>query len=152
MNFNQLRLLVAISKLGSLVPDKSVARREYVFAVRDEYCRMNEDCHFPFTESEVSDLAVDYRKQKTTRTKADIAAAYGVQCFWRHRGKGTCSVEAEGGHILLACEGNELTVANGLIECRRHNRDRGTKSIEEYLKCQDIVRIEGFENENSPVS
>lgn len=149
ITFDQLRLLVAISHVDGSVPDKTDDRLAYVYRVRDEYCRMSGDCCFPYSASEVSDLALTYRKNTTTRMKAKIASAHGAACFWAERGKGPCDNEAEAGHICPACEGNDLTVYNGMIECRAHNNQRRTMTIEEYLLAHETTSTEAS-NEDSP--
>lgn len=133
ITFDELLLLVAIDKTPGGIPDPSESRREYVEQVRNIYCRMSGDILFPFTADQVADLAYKHRKTGGPKLKAKIAEAHGTQCFWTHRGKGPCSDEAEGGHILPRSGGHELTVANGIIECRAHNHQRSAMSIEEYL-------------------
>ena len=74
--------------------------------------------------------------------KAEIAAAYGYECFWKHRGKGPCCDEVEGGHVIPRCAGADLTVANGMIECRAHNNQRREHSIEDYLASGELTSYE----------
>lgn len=76
---------------------------------------------------------------ESTRIKAQIAAAHGYECFWKHRGKGPCSDEAEAGHVVPRAAGAELTVENGMIECRAHNNQRRERSIEDYLTSGDVT-------------
>ncbi len=142
MRFDELKLLVAINSLkpkGDPVSDHARAARAK--QVRDEYTRLFDEVYFPWTVSQVIETCVVWRKQTTTRTKAEIAAAHGFECFWKHRGKGLCSDEAEAGHIIPNCTGAELTVANGMIECRAHNNQRRERSIEDYLASDDVSDV-----------
>lgn len=138
MRFDELKLLVAINSLqpkGDPISDD--ARVIRALDVRDEYTRLFGDVCFPWTTSEVMELCVNWRKQTTTRVKAEIAAAHGYRCFWENRGKGPCSDEAEAGHIVPRNSGADLTVQNGMIECRAHNNQRRERSIEDYLTSGD---------------
>lgn len=138
MRFEELRLLVAINSLqpkGDPISDD--ARVIRAIDVRDEYTRLFGDVFFPWSTSSVMEVCVNWRKQPATRIKAEIAAAHGYRCFWNHRGKGECSDEVEGGHVVPACTGMALTVENGMIECRAHNNQRRERSIEEYLTSED---------------
>lgn len=141
MKFSKLKLLVAIDRLkprGDPVTDK--ARMRLAMAVRNAYTDMWQDVNFPWSVSEVVELCVAYRKQPSLRTKAQIAAIHGTDCFWKHREKGPCSDDVEGGHVVPRANGaGELTVANGMIECRAHNNQRRARSIEEYLDSQDTT-------------
>lgn len=141
MKFDELRLLVAIHNLRPTGDPVSDANR---FArarqVRDEYTRMFGDVLFPWTTSEVIEMCVAWRKNKASRTKAEIAASHGYTCFWVNRGKGPCSDEVEGGHVIARAAGSgELSVQNGMIECRAHNNQRRERTIEEYLTCDDTT-------------
>lgn len=135
MTFQELELLVAIQGVPHLGRDRVTHQERLDFAkrVHGEWCLRTGDVLFPFTVDDVHRLAMSLRKNRSTRTKAEIAAAHGTACFWRHRGKGPCSDEAEAGHVVARCEGAELTVANGMIECRAHNNQRRDMTIEEYL-------------------
>jgi len=144
MKFDELKLLVAISRakkaaLGGSDPITDADRLRYADVVRDEYTTITGDISFPWTTSDVIQLAVNHRKQTQTKIKADIAEAHGYECFWRHRAKGPCCDEAEGGHIVPRSSGADLTVANGMIECRAHNNQRRERSIEEYLSSNDTT-------------
>jgi hypothetical protein len=140
MRFDELKLLVAINSLkpkGDPISDH--ARMARARQVREEYTRLFDDVFFPWATSDVIEMCVTWRKQATARTKAEIAAAHGYGCFWRHRGKGPCCDEVEGGHVVPRCAGADLTVANGMIECRAHNNQRRERSIEEYLASDDVT-------------
>lgn len=142
MKFDELKLLVAISRakkatLGGSDPVTDADRLRYADVVRDEYAAITSDIYFPWTTSEVITLAVNHRKQTSTKIKAEIAEAHGYECFWRHRQKGPCCDEAEGGHVIPQASGADLSVANGMIECRSHNNQRRERSIEQYLASND---------------
>ena len=138
MKFNELKLLVAIHRCqpkGDPVSDRD--RMRYAVEIRDVYTRMFGDVFFPWTVTEVVENGVLWRKNTTTRIKAEIADAHGYHCFWAERGKGQCSDEVEAGHVIARSTGAELTVANGMIECHSHNNQRSDRTIEEYLASQD---------------
>jgi hypothetical protein len=136
MTFDELELLVTIGKLKPGGRDylTDQERLELVQLVQQQYCLWNRDAHFPYSLDAVVIAYMKYRKNKDTRTKAEIAAAHGTKCFWKHRGKGPCSAEAEAGHLVPKSCGGELSVANCVIECRAHNQERGIMSIEQYLE------------------
>ena len=93
-----------------------------------------DDVCFPFTVDHVQEHYTNQRKRPETRVKVEAALVHRQwSCFWEHRGKGPCSQEVEGGHILQNRDGHALTVANCLIECRAHNNQRANMTIEEYL-------------------
>ncbi|MHB8953523.1 MAG: hypothetical protein ACYC4U_11185 [Pirellulaceae bacterium] len=143
MKFDELKLLVAINSLqpkGDPITDG--AREMRAMEVRDEYTRIFGDVFFPWNTSDVIEVCVNWRKQTTTRLKAEIAAAHGYECFWKHRDKGPCSSDAEGGHVVSNSSGNALTVANGMIECRAHDNQRRERSIEDYLVHADVTAPE----------
>jgi len=141
MKFNDLKLLVAIHRLrpkGDPISDRQ--RMKCAVEVRGEYTRMFEEVHFPWTVSEVLEMCVMWRKNRAARVKAEIAAAHGYECFWAQRDKGPCSDEVEGGHVIARAAGSgELSVQNGMIECRAHNNQRRERTIEDYLSCDDTT-------------
>lgn len=140
MRFDELKLLMAINSArpkGDPISDD--ARIITAIDVRDEFTELFGDVLFPWTTSMVMEVFVNWRKQPSTRLKAAIAAAHGCECFWRDRGKGPCSDEVEAGHVIPRCAGAELSVANGMIECRAHNNQRRERSIEDYLTSGDMT-------------
>lgn len=142
MKFDELKLLVAINSLkpkGDPISDHSRLFRAR--QVRDEYTRLFGDVIFPWNTSEVVEMCVAWRKQSSTRIKAEIAAAHGYECFWKHREKGPCSDEVEAGHVIARSAGAELTVANGMIECHDHNNQRRARTIEQYLDSRDSTEV-----------
>jgi len=78
---------------------------------------------------------VRYRKSgdKKLRLIAQVAILRGTTCFFENRGLGDCSEEIELDRILPGSRGGEYTVENCQIACRKHNQERGDKSIEQYL-------------------
>ncbi len=130
MKFDELQLLITCSCVEGSVPDDSLGRRNYARRVRAMWPI---DLPFSWTATEVCDIAVKLRKSSTTKLKAEIARAHGTGCFWLGRGKGPCSDEVEAGHVVAAAAGADLTVENGMIECRTHNNQRREMTIEEYL-------------------
>lgn len=135
MTFSELNLVIAIKRLNCGSRDYNSQRERLIFAIRvqSEYCRIRGETVFPFTVDDVHAAYLKLRKNADTKLKAEIADTHGVRCFWIGRGKGDCDEDAEAGHIVPRCKGGPLTVANAMIECRKHNNARREKSIEEYL-------------------
>lgn len=135
MTFDELTLVTAIRRLDAGAADLITGQQRLQFAlqVQEIYCRHSGDTRFPFSVDDVIGAYMKLRKNVDTRIKADIAIAHGATCFWRNRGKGECSEDAEAGHLVARTNGGELTVANAMIECRKHNNERREKSIDEYL-------------------
>jgi hypothetical protein len=138
MTFDELRLAMAVRMMNENVRDSAANQEMLSFAnrVQQEYARIFQEVCFPFFLDDVRRLATNVRKNKDVRIKADVALAHGVRCFWSGRGMGECSDEAECGHLVPRCRGGELSVANCIIECRRHNNERREKTIEEYLQLE----------------
>lgn len=136
MNFAELKLVMAIRKTGAkgreYVTQKE--RIEFAVQVQQQYVRLFADVYFPFTVDNVIHSMLKLRKNRMTRTKADIAIAHGTRCFWHGRNVGPCSEECEAGHLVPACRGGELSISNCIIECRAHNNERRERTIEEYLE------------------
>lgn len=76
-----------------------------------------------------------YRKSgdKRLRLMVEVAIAHGCRCFFAGRGKGECSDELDLDRIVPGARGGQYRVENCHIVCSRHNRERGDRSIEEYL-------------------
>ena len=135
MTFSELTLVLAIHSLrpGSRDYITSEQRLRFALRVQRAYCTISGDCVFPYTTDDVLSAYMKYRKSPDTQTKAAIAAAHGARCFWRDRDKGGCSDEVEAGHLIPNSDGGPLSVKNCIIECRAHNNQRSTKTVEEYL-------------------
>lgn len=135
MTFAELQLAMAIHSLNQHLRDAAPHAELLKFAnnVQDQFAALTGEIYFPFMLDDVKRLAMAVRKSTDTRTKAEVAIAHGWRCFWIGRGKGGCCENAECGHLVPRCRGGELTIANCVIECRRHNNERREKTIEEYL-------------------
>lgn len=79
---------------------------------------------------------IRYRKSgdKRLRLMVEVAIAHGATCFFRGRGRGECSDEVDLDRIVPGSRGGEYTLENCQIACSRHNRERGDRTIEEYLE------------------
>lgn len=141
MKFTELNLLIAIRRTPDLGSDKptDAKRLEYARAVHANFVAITGDIQCPFNVDDVIIHSINMRKQPDTRTKADIAELHGSKCFWESRGKGPCSDDVEAGHLVPACLGGEMTVENGIIECRAHNNQRRELTIEEYLRSDKVT-------------
>lgn len=126
---------MAIRQVDGLGKDRQTHqdRMEFAKQVHSAWATMTGEVYFPFLLDEVQVLSVRLRKSMDTRIKVDIALHNGSDCFWLHRDKGPCSDQAEAGHLIPRCQGGELTVANGIIECRAHNNQRREMLVEQYL-------------------
>lgn len=135
MTFDELRLAIAIRQHGVFPGDgmPEVERIEYALQVARLFCLTTRNSRFAFDTDDVIRCALSIRKNVETRTKADVAEAHGVRCFWHGRGKGPCCETAECGHLVPASKGGPLSIENCVIECRSHNNQRRAMLVEEYL-------------------
>lgn len=83
---------------------------------------------------------VRYRKSQNTdsdgQKKLDIIAQLcsdTPECFYKNRGLGPCSDEVDLDRILPGSKGGEYTVANCVLSCSTHNRQRGDRDFVDYL-------------------
>ena len=136
MTFAELLLSVAIHRVGRNLKDAATQEEqlEFAAAVQRQYTYLTNDVLFPFSMDKVRQAAIALRKGTNSQIKCDVAVAHGFECFWRFRGKGSCSDEVECGHLVARAHGGPLSVENCIIECRKHNNERRTQSIEEYLR------------------
>jgi hypothetical protein len=136
MTRNDLHLCCAIRKadLGGGDRPTSGQRQRAAILVVTEWIALTGCSYFPFTIDDIERWSIALRKSNDTKVKVDIALAHGLSCYFENRGKGPCSAEVEGGHILQRCKGGPLSVENGQIECWAHNNQRREMSIEDYLK------------------
>jgi hypothetical protein len=139
----ELHLCCAIRRadLGGGDRPTSHQRRRAALSVVAEWIDMTGDTMFPFTIDDIERWSLNLRKQRDVQVKVDIALAHGTECYFKHRGKGPCSVDVEAGHVVQRSKGGPLSVENGQIECRAHNNQRRDMAIEEYLKSE--MRTDG---------
>ena len=147
MTFDELKLCIAIRNAGLGGGDIFSERERFGMIADVMRCWLFEykSSVFPFSVEEVDRLRLTYRKNENTKMKIEVAVAHGTRCFWEGRGKGECSNEVDCGHILPRSQGGALSVENCMIECSRHNRQRGTMSIESYISSErnaDLVLSE----------
>ena len=135
MTFLELQLMTAVhrAELGGGDPIDSQSRMEVARRVFRTFSEIYQESYFPFDVDAVVQSHYSYRKQKEARVKAEIALSHGAWCFWLHRDKGPCSDSVDAGHLVAKSHGGELSVANCVIECSSHNRQRGNMTVEEYL-------------------
>lgn len=60
-----------------------------------------------------------------------VARSHGDNCFYAHRGLGDCVEEIDLDRLIA---GGMYSVANCVIACSKHNRMRGDKTIDEFLR------------------
>ncbi len=135
MTFDELKLCMAIrrARLGSADRPTQAMRIQAALAVMTEWLFLFETSRFPWEIDDIERWRLNLRKSRDTSTKTDIALKHGHRCFWIGREKGPCSEDVEAGHLVARCNGGPLTVPNAIIECRAHNNQRRTLTIEEYL-------------------
>lgn len=136
MTFDELILCIAVENAGRC-PDTPRSQQQRVDLSRrvfPEWVALTGDSFFPFTIDNIVHWDTAIRKNKDTRTKVEVAREHGTHCFWRNRGKGPCSDDAECGHIWQNSKGGPMSVENCMIECRAHNNQRKDMSVEEYIK------------------
>lgn len=140
MTFDELHLACAIegvrSRWGGRELHTKARRLQLAKLVFEEWVLLYGDTCFPFTVDKIAEMYTNRRKKGYCEPSvAEIAKAHGqFKCFWEKRGKGACSDDAEAGHIMPRANGHALTIENGIVECGRHNRERKTQSIEQYLR------------------
>lgn len=143
MKFEELHLEVAVNRAGvGGDPITDAQRQQLVRKVFTAWLNLFGDSYFPFSVDDVAKAAVRVRKRGKDRVQAwQIAVAHNQwECFWKCRGKGPCSDEVEAGHVIARSGGGgDLTIENGMIECRAHNNQRRAKSIEAYLASTDVT-------------
>lgn len=77
--------------------------------------------------------------------KLDIIAElypHSHVCFYANRGLGECSEDVDLDRILPGAHGGEYSVANCVISCARHNRQRGDMPLAEFLNqvCVEAIQ------------
>lgn len=115
-------------------------RHEAVRAVFAEWLALFKTSVFPWNTDDVIHWMGSYRRRKENVLKVEAALAHGCRCYFKRRGKGPCSKDAEWGHVVPRCRGGEDTVRNTQIECRAHNNQRRDMSIEEYMQ-SDLTTV-----------
>jgi hypothetical protein len=151
MTFDELNLYIAIrqSRLGGSDFNTELERIEMAAAVMREWVHEFKNSVFPFSIDDILRHRMAYRKNTSTRIKVEVAIRHGSKCFWSGRGKGPCSDSVDCGHIVARLLRGELSVENCMIECSAHNRQRGTLTIEEYIRSDRISdRLESVLSSN----
>lgn len=84
-----------------------------------------------------------YRKSgdKKLRLLVEVATRHGDRCFFRDRGKGECSGDIDLDRIIPGARGGDYTIENCQLACSRHNRERGDRSVEEYLASSRVAAV-----------
>jgi hypothetical protein len=148
MKFAELHLELAVSRAGmSGDPVTDEQRRQLAVAVMKTWVDLFGDSFFSFTLEEVAQAAVRVRKRGKSKVAAwQIAEAHNQwDCFWKNRNKGPCSDEVEAGHVVARAHGGgDLTIENGMIECRAHNNQRRTRTIEQYMDSDDCTECKAY--------
>lgn len=141
MTFDELRLCMAIHRadIGSGDRPTHDQRKQVAIAVFGAWMEVHGDSYFPFSMDDVIRMALLYRKRPENQVKIDVALSHGDRCFFKDRGKGPCSEDAELGHLVAKSKGGQADVANCQIECRAHNNQRRERTIEEYLISSDTT-------------
>jgi hypothetical protein len=99
---------------------------------------------------EVNELYVDafvrFRKSANVddegNKKLDIIASLASgnklpKCFYEKRGLGECSDDVDLDRILPGSQGGRYTIANCVLSCSRHNRQRGDMGFSEFLNSNE---------------
>lgn len=89
------------------------------------------------------------RKVKKLRRTCEVAEVRGPVCFWADRGLGPCSDEIDLDRLIPGSLGGDYSFANCVLSCSAHNRARGNRTVEEYLRTRsDPAR--GQTSESNP--
>jgi len=137
MMFNELKLEMAVLESDiSQDPVSDEQRSNVASQVYLAWIDMFDDEPMPFTRSEIVSAVVRNRKSGKKESLAlRVAKAHDHwQCFWSHRDKGPCLGEVRVG--LLTCN-TEFPTSDCFLECERHNKERGGRTIESYLMQED---------------
>jgi len=156
MRFDELQLYCAVYRVRETI--KSLSRDGHTESVNSSYWERG-DGAIELTRmvseelvTEVNELFVDafvkFRKSGNVddegNKKLDIIAtlASGIKsprCFYDKRGLGPCSDDVDLDRILPGSQGGKYTVANCVLSCSRHNRQRGDLSFSDFLNSVDLT-------------
>lgn len=137
MNFKHLKLLVAIELFGEHGRDRLTTEKRLAYAaeIRRIYSRITGDVFFPYSADDVNSFGVRFRKdKKNIQPLAVVASMYKhCNCFWDGRGVGECCEDAVAGRIYPEANETEINPRTAILECKTHNKDRGDRTVVEYL-------------------
>jgi hypothetical protein len=136
MRFSELILYEAMYKVRQTL--QNPGSDDWINRAREELCRKIQGqmpIGAPFTAEQMIDAWVKYRKSPEGKTEltVKVALAHGEHCFMFGRGKGECSEEIDLDRIVPGVRGGQYTLENCIIMCSFHNRQRGDRSLEDYL-------------------
>ncbi len=143
MTFDELPTLVAVYQAEKQIEERRAAGEDIPQFGSDDWLieeRRRDELlsiiqHFRTADPDLLRVYLRYRKSGDgkSRIMAKVAELRGIRCFYADRGKGPCSPDVDLDRIKPESRGGTYTVENCQIACSRHNRERGDKTIEEYL-------------------
>jgi hypothetical protein len=156
MRFDDLPLYCAIAKVRDKI--KTLSKDGHIEPLGSEYWQRGEgsiELTRMITDeliTEANELYVDafvkYRKGVSVddegNKKLDIIASLASgfktpRCFYHNRGLGDCSEDVDLDRILPGSQGGKYSVANCVLACSRHNRQRGDLNFIEFLNGVESV-------------
>ena len=84
-----------------------------------------------------------FRKSPTVNGKkkmeliVEVFRLHGGTCFYRNRGLGECSPDIDLERLIPETRGGLYTPENCVLACCRHNRMRGDKDLESFLRTKE---------------
>jgi hypothetical protein len=141
MRFDELSIVVALFRTEGMIADRIQNGENLPPFGSDMWLTTHRNQLLSMIQSKLMvdesllDYYLRYRKSsdKKMRLMAEVAERFGARCFYRDRGKGACSEECDLDRIIPGSRGGEYKLENCHIACSKHNRERGDKTIEEYL-------------------
>jgi CRISPR/Cas system Type II protein with McrA/HNH and RuvC-like nuclease domain len=155
MRFDDLPLYCAVARVRDKI--KALSKEGHLKSLSSEYWQRG-DGAIELTRmitdeliTEANELYVDafvrYRKgdnvDQEGNKKLDIitALASGVKtprCFYHNRGIGPCSEDVDLDRILPGSQGGKYSIANCVISCSKHNRQRGDTALVDFLNSGSV--------------
>lgn len=155
MRFDELALICAVYRVRENI--KTLSKDGQVETISSSYWERGEGA-VELTRmiaeemiTEVNELYVDafvrFRKSGNVdddgNKKLDIIASLASgtklpRCFYEKRGLGECSDDVDLDRILPGSQGGKYTVANCVLSCSRHNRQRADMSFADFLNSGDL--------------
>ncbi len=147
MTFDELPIYVAVDKASRAIEERIAdgeglpligsdewiidpRRRSELLAMIQSFLQPDEALLRPWMR---------YRKASNDKLRlmVEVATLRGTTCFFAGRGKGECSDDVELDRIVPGSRGGTYELANCMITCGRHNRDRKDRTIEAYLQAEN---------------
>jgi hypothetical protein len=108
------------------------------------------DQGIPYSLERVVEVWRELRKVPRARLKCEVSLAHGGVCFFANRGLGACSSDVDLDRIIPESRGGTYCVENCVLVCSHHNRARGNRSVEDFLRSESATSAAGGSLEEPP--